>query len=75
MISGSFILPGAGSQNVDTALQKQAGCFNDHITTLTTFRTSVRGPLQMHFKVTGRNLVQAGDSLTDVLRFVSVVWL
>ena len=35
--------------------------------------------LQMHFKVAGRNfyafLVQAGDSLTDALRVVSVLWL
>ena len=34
--------------------------------------------LQMHFKVAVRNfhaLMQAGDSLTDVLRVVSVLWL
>ena len=45
---------------------------------LTTIRTSVKEPLQVHFKVAVKNsilLMQAGDSLTDVLRVVSVLWL
>ena len=29
----------------------------------------------MYFKVAVRNLMQAGDSLTDVLRIVGVLWL
>ena len=37
--------------------------------TLKTFRTSVNESLQMHF------LMEAGDSLTNVLRVVSVLWL
>ena len=35
----------------------------------TLLRTSVNESLQMHF------LMEAGDSLTDVLRVVSVLWL
>ena len=34
--------------------------------TLTTLRSSVTEPLQMHFKVAVRNFIQAGDSLIDV---------
>ena len=31
---------------------------------------------EVHFKVAVRNsVIQAGDSLTDVLRIVSVLWL
>ena len=46
--------------------------------TLTTLKTSVKESLQMHFKVAVRSLMllmQKGDSLTDVLRVVSVLWL
>ena len=44
---------------------------------LMTLRTSVKESLQMHFKIAVRNLhaLNAGDSLTGVLRVVSVLWL
>jgi len=42
------------------------------------FQNICEKTLQMHFKVAVRNfyavIVQAGDSLTDALRVVSVVW-
>ena len=43
------------------------------------FQNICEKTLQMHFKVAVRNfyafIVQAGDSLTDALRVVSVLWL
>ena len=43
------------------------------------FQNSYEKTLQMHFKVAERNfyvfIVQAGDSLTDALRVVIVLWL
>ena len=50
----------------------QLPCSSYNHSTLTTFRTSVNESLQMHFKVAVRTFhapnLQAGDSLTDVLR-------
>ena len=48
--------------------------------TLITLRISVNELLQMHFKVVVRtfhvpNVSRPGDSLTDVLKAVSVLWL
>ena len=49
----------------------------NHITL--NFQNVCEKTLQMHFKVAVRNfyavIVQAGDSLADALRVVSVVWL
>ena len=37
--------------------------------------TNLKESLQMHFKFAVRNFIEAGDSLTDVLRVVSGLYL
>ena len=65
---------------MDKVTQEAAACpvhLKPHYTD--NFQNICEKTLQMHFKVAVRNfyavIVQAGDSLADALRVVSVVWL